>query len=430
MAFRTQKISQMTPKGADLEATDLIEVSTIESGSYVTRSITGQELIDAIPLPPSGLTIGTTPISSGTIGRVLFQGTGNVLQQSGNLFWDNTNNTLLIGGKIYATASLDIGRLNNAGVLFADNAQTALYNTTSTARLQFRIGPTDVARFAGTTGNFLINTSTDAGFRLDVNGTARVSDNLLLTNGIIATSAATTRLQGSLNYFTHNRIGSSGTLGFQIAQTNTLSSFWRWSDATDNVEFGNARNAPLCLFTNNTERLRIFGNGNVAINTTTDAGFRLDVNGTARVSGDLTTGGSQGILIGINGSGITAISNSVQINSLGANGTTNSFYWGLRNNFNVASATNNLHTYAAPITYAGGTNNATMLNIIPTINTSGGTTNVRGIYYNPTLTSLTGTTHHAFHSTSGRIRFENLPTSPVGLSSGDIWNNLGILTIV
>jgi len=49
MAFRTQKISQMTPKGADLEATDLIEVSTIESGSYVTRSITGQELIDAIP---------------------------------------------------------------------------------------------------------------------------------------------------------------------------------------------------------------------------------------------------------------------------------------------------------------------------------------------------------------------------------------------
>lgn len=47
MAFRTQKISQMTPKGSDLEATDLLEVSTIESGSYVTRSITGQEIIDA-----------------------------------------------------------------------------------------------------------------------------------------------------------------------------------------------------------------------------------------------------------------------------------------------------------------------------------------------------------------------------------------------
>jgi hypothetical protein len=41
----------MTPKGSNLESTDLIKVSTIESGSYVTRSITGQELIDAIPAP-------------------------------------------------------------------------------------------------------------------------------------------------------------------------------------------------------------------------------------------------------------------------------------------------------------------------------------------------------------------------------------------
>jgi hypothetical protein len=34
---------------------------------------------------------------------------------------------------------------------------------------------TERARFATTTGNFLINTTTDAGFKLDVNGTARVS---------------------------------------------------------------------------------------------------------------------------------------------------------------------------------------------------------------------------------------------------------------
>jgi len=90
----TQKISQMTPKGADLDATDLIEVSTIVGGSYVTKSITGQELIDAIPLPPTGITIGTTAITSGTVGRVLFEGTGNVVQESANLFWDATNNRL------------------------------------------------------------------------------------------------------------------------------------------------------------------------------------------------------------------------------------------------------------------------------------------------------------------------------------------------
>ena len=48
MAYRERiKISQMTPKGANLEATDLLEVSTIESGSYVTKSITGEEIINA-----------------------------------------------------------------------------------------------------------------------------------------------------------------------------------------------------------------------------------------------------------------------------------------------------------------------------------------------------------------------------------------------
>jgi len=48
MAYRErQKISQMTPKGANLEATDLIEISELQSGTYVTKSITGQEIIDA-----------------------------------------------------------------------------------------------------------------------------------------------------------------------------------------------------------------------------------------------------------------------------------------------------------------------------------------------------------------------------------------------
>jgi hypothetical protein len=38
-----------------------------------------------------------------------------------------------------------------------------------------------IAQFTGSTGNFLINTSTDAGFKLDVNGTARVSGTINVT---------------------------------------------------------------------------------------------------------------------------------------------------------------------------------------------------------------------------------------------------------
>ena len=64
------------------------------------------------------------------------------------------------------------------------------------------------------------------------------------------------------------------------------------------------------------------------------------------------------------------------------------------------------------------------------INTSGGTTTYRGFYHNPTLTATVGVTHYAIHSTSGRVRLEGLPTSPTGLSAGDLYNDGGTIKIV
>jgi len=64
------KISQLPAKGANLEATDLLEVSEFNGTGYVSKSITGQEIIDAVagggvtdvtasaPLASSG---GSTP---------------------------------------------------------------------------------------------------------------------------------------------------------------------------------------------------------------------------------------------------------------------------------------------------------------------------------------------------------------------------------
>lgn len=45
MAINRQKISQMTPKGADLASTDLLEVSVQTGAGYETRSITGDEIL-------------------------------------------------------------------------------------------------------------------------------------------------------------------------------------------------------------------------------------------------------------------------------------------------------------------------------------------------------------------------------------------------
>ena len=80
MAYRErQKISQMTPKGSNLASTDLIEISELVSGSYQTKSITGQEIIDAA----SGA--GGTVTSVDLTMPSAFNVTGNPITTSGTL---------------------------------------------------------------------------------------------------------------------------------------------------------------------------------------------------------------------------------------------------------------------------------------------------------------------------------------------------------
>jgi hypothetical protein len=56
----------------------------------------------------SGIKVGTTPVTSGTNGRVFFQGAGDVVQQSASLFWDNTNSRLGVGATPLTSVRLDV----------------------------------------------------------------------------------------------------------------------------------------------------------------------------------------------------------------------------------------------------------------------------------------------------------------------------------
>lgn len=333
------KISQLPAKGSNLEATDLLEVSEFNGTGYVSKSITGQEIIDSVPasvtawgtitgtlsaqtdlqnalnakqdditltttgtsgastfvantlnvptyslaglggVPTSrtltingttqdlsadrtftistGITIGTTAITSGTVGRVLFQGSGNVVQQSSSLFWDSTNNRLGIGT---STPSFTLDILGNVS---SSNVGFKLRNSASngyTEILCFNDGGTLADRmFMGVGG-------TTTGDAFQNRGYFLASNNL---EGINFT--ATKPTTGDIRFFT-----------------------------------GGVN-----------ERLRIFGNGNIGINTTTDAGFKLDVNGTARVSGNTKIGNTvyndanSQLIIGIDGNATRgAIANS------------------------------------------------------------------------------------------------------------------------
>jgi hypothetical protein len=219
-SLKTIFIAEDTNKTYRWTGSVYVEISGADFSGYVptsrTLTINGttQDLsANRTFTIPTDLTIGTTPISSGTIGRVLFQGTGNVLQQSGNLFWDDTNLRLGINGT--PTSPLEIfynptGISNTIGLtLNSGSTGSTLKAIRFTAGTFGELGTFGVNTGSGefrwatsssyfptiysngaerlriaTTGNVLINTTTDAGFRLDVNGTARVSGNLTTSAGI------------------------------------------------------------------------------------------------------------------------------------------------------------------------------------------------------------------------------------------------------
>lgn len=100
-----KKISQLTAiSGSTFADADIFEISVSSGGAFVSRKITGAQIKATIP---SGITINSTPITSGTSGRVLFENTG-VVKESGNFYWDDTNARLSIGQGSSPGAVVDV----------------------------------------------------------------------------------------------------------------------------------------------------------------------------------------------------------------------------------------------------------------------------------------------------------------------------------
>jgi len=173
----------------------------------------------------TGLTVGTTPITSGTVGRVLFEGTGNVLQESANLFWDNTNGRLGIG-----TASPGVSLDVNGNIRAAGGSGTLISSITQTNVIQTNGGNIVIKGSGGasyatlfqTTGNLVLQNTgaaTDAGYRLDVNGGVRFGTNFIWDNtngylGIKRTPGVEIDVTGSIR--------ASSTIFTDTARLNIL----------------------------------------------------------------------------------------------------------------------------------------------------------------------------------------------------------------
>ena len=196
----------------------------------------------------TGITIGTTAITSGTVGRVLFEGTGNVVSESANLFWDNTNGRLGIGT---STPSYGI-----------DNATTSRVLGSS---------------FNATTSGTLVSGTTTI-----VNMNYGEVPKTYLTGG--------TFINGTLQLPTSLRvIATGGGIQFQQQSAPSTNSLLSFGNDTNGVYFGNFLSLGVRFLVGSASVMTLASTtGNVLINTTTDAGYKLDVNGTARVTGQVS----------------------------------------------------------------------------------------------------------------------------------------------
>ena len=133
---------------------------------------TGEFRFNADIIPTNNLvqSLGTGGVTWNTVWARTFRGRNNTSEGTTNLFSGTTSNPLILG-----------------------------------------IGGTENMRFSPTNGNVLINTTTDAGFRLDVNGTARVQGNLNVSTGGITLTGAQT-IQTSTGNLTLATAGGNGNI--------------------------------------------------------------------------------------------------------------------------------------------------------------------------------------------------------------------------
>ena len=230
--------------------------------------------------PSLGLTVGSTTIATGVVGRVLFQGTGNVLQQSGNLFWDNTNARLGVNTATPSAAIEAIG--SNFKFGRAASVDFDIQNTGASLFLRLSAGTSDVTlqnlgsydigfnnNFSRVmtlkpTGNVLIGTTTDSGYKLDVVGAdARIntltiglgagqiaSNTVVGNNSLIANTSGINNTAVGSGALTSNTLGQQNTaVGYIALNSNTIGSgntavgrfaSYLNSNASNNTAVGNA----------------------------------------------------------------------------------------------------------------------------------------------------------------------------------------------
>jgi hypothetical protein len=417
---------------------------------------TGWDLIGG---PGTGTVTG-----SGAAGQVSFWNGANTITGSNDLFWDNVNGHLGVGTITPGTA-LDVKHDQNTVVQLEQETATndtriafinsgvglwrigAFYNAGANDFGLFDIAaaaqPVTVKR---TTGQVLIGTSTVGSGKLVV--ASATGDNGVQ---IVGASAPSLRIDNAESGPT-KRAG----LGISTATNN----FIQGSADRDFCIFNGSTTASPILFgiydtTNVQEGARISSARNLLVGKTIDSGQRLQVSGEINatsfiaVQNSSVTAGNAFYLLNNStnrqwnianiGSGLGSRSGNLEIN----NNATDIF--AIAQSGNIGIGTTNPTQGKLVISNSGPStiyNAETSVGVNSFWTSSDGSIVQFGSVSNHALLFYTNNIVRGGFSSGGnfligtfttglsKLRIVGLPTSAAGLSSGDVYSNLGVLTIV
>jgi hypothetical protein len=198
-----QKISQMTPKGANLEATDLLEVSVLTGTGYGTYSITGLEVMSS-SASLSNLytqTNSSTPVTNTTTETSLLDGGLGSLSVPANMF--------KVGDSFHAIATGHVKSVNN-----------------HTLRIRIKTGSVLLAD----TGSITMEGSTNKHWKLEIYFTVRT----IGASGVasIVTGGTFFYTKDASNVFEGTNFSTETSTGFNTTINNTLSVTVQWGTAS------------------------------------------------------------------------------------------------------------------------------------------------------------------------------------------------------
>jgi hypothetical protein len=275
---------------------DALDLKVPTSRTLTINGVTQDLSADRSWTISTGITVNTTPITGGTSGRLLFDNASTVGETNG-ASWDGTNNILTVSkptgaivrlnslysdvSKFQFTQEISVGTPTEIGYIsnqFGTGMILSSFNS-----LYFNAGNAEKMRISSSTGNVLINTTTDAGYKLDVNGTLRTTSNTYLATTAGFVGIGTTSPSAALHI--QSGAGGRSTLVFIRAMNSVAEPALQFANSAGNLaRIGGISGGGLYFENATTELMRISSIGNLLINTTTDAGYKLDVNGTARVT--------------------------------------------------------------------------------------------------------------------------------------------------